>query len=372
SIIIPKRGTEGFLSVVGHVEGRLDLYNSGPHEVDPGDRFFADISVMASTLIYENELVIRKRVSENWRMHFVEYFEFWNDYLQKNSTQAFVFCDKKVDANLIVIAFRGTQIFEADDFITDLDFSLYEYPQMGKVHFGFLEALGLANRSNDKTSSYHLEKQDHDKPLAYHVLVKKLKHLVQVHKYAKLIVTGHSLGGALAVLFSAMLVVHEEEILVGRLMAIYTFGQPRVGDTAFAEFMNKKLNDPVPRYFRIVYSNDIVPRIPFDDDIFMYKHFGVCLYYNSLYFQQNLGETPNRNFSLKFFIPIRIIALWELLQSLVLHYRKGKEFKETKVSIICRIFGILVPGVLAHSPVNYINAVRLGPSRLNPTLNMGD
>ncbi|KAH9300023.1 hypothetical protein KI387_011606, partial [Taxus chinensis] len=84
----------------------------------------------------------------------------------------------------------------------------------------------------------------------------------------------------------------------------------------------------------------------------------------------NLVESPNRNFSVLYFIPTRIIAIWEVLQSLVLHYRKGKEFKETKLSIICRIFGILVPGVSAHSPVNYINAVRLGPPTLKPILRM--
>ena len=101
-------------------------------------------------------------------------------------------------------------------------------------------------------------------------------------------VTGHSLGGALAVLFQAILFMHKEETLLEKLLAVYTFGQPRVGDEVFAKFMNKNLNDPVPRYFRIVYCNDLVPRLPFDDDIFQYKHFGVCLYYNSCYHEKVL------------------------------------------------------------------------------------
>jgi hypothetical protein len=60
--------------------------------------------------------------------------------------------------------------------------------------------------------------------------------------------------------------------------------------------------------------------------------------------------------------------VWELVQNLLLHYVKGREFKATKLSIFCRILGLLVTGVSAHSPVNYINAVRLGPRMLNPTI----
>ncbi|GLJ29400.1 hypothetical protein SUGI_0579650 [Cryptomeria japonica] len=372
SMIIPKRGSEEFLSVIGHLERRRDLYKSISEDdlsvMDGGDRVFADISAMASTLAYENKLVIRKTVNQHWKMHFVEFFDFWDDHLQKKSTQAFVICDKEIDAKLIVVAFRGTQLFEADDYITDLDFSWYDFPQIGKVHLGFLEALGLANRSIDKKSSHHLETQDINKPLAYFVLCQKLKNLLQIHKNAKFIVTGHSLGGALAVLFLAMLFVNKEDKLLEKLLAIYTFGQPRVGDKEFGDFMNSKLKQSKPKYFRVVYSNDLIPRLPFDDGLFMYKHFGVCLYYNCCYCQKNLVEAPNRDLTLVYFIPIRITAIWELLQSLVLHYIKGESFKETKLSIISRIFGILVPGISAHSPVNYINAIRLGPPRLNPTL----
>lgn len=216
-----------------------------------------------------------------------------SDHLQKKSTQAFIFCDKEVDAQLIVIAFRGTEPFDADDWETDFDFSWYELSEMiGKVHLGFLEALGLANRSQnpqifDYNSSHHVP-ADHDpeKPLAYYVLRKKLKELLQVHRNAKFIVTGHSLGGALAVLFPAILFIHKEETLLEKMLSVYTFGQPRVGDEAFAKFMNKNINES--RYFRIVYCNDLVPRLPFDDQIFQYKHFGVCLYYNSCYHEKVL------------------------------------------------------------------------------------
>ena len=50
------------------------------------------------------------------------------NYLKKNSTKAFIFCDKEKDAKFIVIAFRGTWPFQSDDYITNVDFSWYESP----------------------------------------------------------------------------------------------------------------------------------------------------------------------------------------------------------------------------------------------------
>jgi len=222
-----------------------------------------------------------------------------------------------VDAQLIVIAFRGTEPFNADDWETDVDFSWYEFSQIGKVHLGFLEALGLANRSQNP-QIFDNHKEDPEKPLAYYVLRKKLKELLQVHRNAKFIVTGHSLGGALAVLFPAILFIHKEEALLEKMVGVYTFGQPRVGDEAFAKFMNKNINEAVPTYFRIVYCNDLVPRLPFDDPIFEYKHFGVCLYYNSCYKEKVLilyslqPENPV-SFLIQYFVQTHAHIKWFIL-----------------------------------------------------------
>lgn len=342
-------------------------------------------------------------------MHFVDFYNCWNDYQKERCTQAFILCDKPKDPNLILISFRGTEPFDADDWATDFDYSWYEIPELGKVHMGFLEALGLGSRTNTSTFSRHLQaknrefpwsqsfdssidpsgssdslpspanadaKQDDSKEpkkklmpemvemTAYYAVRSKLKSLLKEHKNAKFMVTGHSLGGALAILFPTVLVLHEEEEVMQRLLGVHTFGQPRVGNRQLCRYMESHLEEPVAKYFRVVYCNDLVPRLPYDDKTFLYKHFGVCLYYNSCFIEQKVVEEPNRNyFGWRFLLPEYLNAVWELVRSLTMGYIHGPEYKESWEGVLLRALGLVLPGISAHGPTNYINSIRLGRER---------
>jgi hypothetical protein len=70
-----------------------------------------------------------------------------------NNTQAFVVMDKPEDANLVVVAFRGTEAFNAYDRSTDIDFSWAKLDGLGGVHLGFLEALGVVTREDLSTAT---------------------------------------------------------------------------------------------------------------------------------------------------------------------------------------------------------------------------
>jgi len=70
---------------------------------------------------------------------------------------------------------------------------------------------------------------------------------------AQIIVTGHILGGALAVLAAA-----EIQIKFKNFQHLYRFGQPKVGNKQFAEF----INGLIPSYYRMINQDDAVPHVP--------------------------------------------------------------------------------------------------------------
>jgi len=90
--------------------------------------------------------------------------------------------------------------------------------------------------------------------------------------------TGHSFGGALAVLAGALLVDYKAENhplgygdLWDRVKGIFTFGQPMVGDQAFADSYAVPLEG---KLLRFVYAHDIVPHLPPGTNGWTPVHFG--------------------------------------------------------------------------------------------------
>ncbi|MGK7889541.1 MAG: hypothetical protein AB4042_09415 [Leptolyngbyaceae cyanobacterium] len=77
--------------------------------------------------------------------------------------------------------------------------------------------------------------------------------------------TGHSLGGAIAVLTAA--ICQQESIPVA---GVYTYGQPKVGNQNFTQSLNFDL-------FRLVNNNDIITRVP----NLGYDHGGIERYFST-------------------------------------------------------------------------------------------
>jgi hypothetical protein len=90
----------------------------------------------------------------------------------------------------------------------------------------------------------------------------------QTRRSVPLFITGHSKGAAEAILFALELDRQRFQIA-----GVYTFGQPRVGNRAFANLYNETLYEET---FRVVNQNDIVPRVP--TVLMGYKHCGQELF----------------------------------------------------------------------------------------------
>lgn len=132
----------------------------------------------------------------------------------------------------IVVAFRGTER-DYRDILTDLDFWPDPVGGMGgTVHGGFLAALNAV-------------RHDIQDSIAHESL------------YLPVYFTGHSLGGALAVLAAAASTGPFN--LMDRRFAVYTYGAPRVGDRAFIGGLRDFAHVPIYRHTN---TADIVPWVP--------------------------------------------------------------------------------------------------------------
>lgn len=180
----------------------------------------------------------------------------WSMGYEANGTQLFIAKTKpnSQDPPLIVVAFRGT---EPDD-LADLaaDANLLKTPwldvsgmTLGEVHKGFADAL-LDDPSNGN------------------ILMQLCSQLNKLEDAPRILLTGHSLGAALATLTAGYL----NQSSLAEKIHLYTFGSPLVGDSAFAKQMNEVRHD------RYVNCCDLVTRIP--PESLGYKHSGTRHYIN--------------------------------------------------------------------------------------------
>lgn len=183
--------------------------------------------------------------------------------------------------NVVVFAFRGTR--EGIDWlISNLLFLPVPMRHCDaaqgsiKVHFGFQRTLEYV----DKTT--RLKCMD---AIARHIEGHRL------FNGRKIVITGHSLGGALAILFANRLRSLYPEYVAEHLDEIVVFGAPAVGLRNFSSWYGE-LGDKTTR---IVNGADVVPFTP----PLSYCHVGTEIWLNKHTFRQNLGWMKRLLYSIR-------------------------------------------------------------------------
>jgi len=174
-------------------------------------------------------------------------------YLEAPDTNTECYVWRLMTHRRLVVNFRGTSDF--GDVLTDLAVQTQDLGDLGCVHGGFWKAhesiraavkVALAIGCNSDAKGWEV------------------------------LFTGHSLGGALAVLASldiARVIAEDAESpLQGLRIRTCTFGSPRVGDARFCTLYDEY----VPKCWRIYSRFDVVPRTP-PISLFNFDHVGVAV-----------------------------------------------------------------------------------------------
>ena len=142
--------------------------------------------------------------------------------------------------NEIIVAFKGTRWTDFQNWITNLDYfqAPYEYAEEAQVHLGFKIAFeSVAD-----------------------LMVRAVHPFIDEHPTARVLITGHSLGAALATLGALELKRQFGISHPDNHMHLYTFGSPRMGNQAFADYLNTLYGEGT--YQRVTHYNDLVPHLP--------------------------------------------------------------------------------------------------------------
>ena len=161
---------------------------------------------------------------------------------------------------------------------------------------------------------------------AFRKIEAKLREVLTAQDEAKAVyLTGHSLGGALALVAAAAFGGNDK--LGDRIAAVYTFGAPRVGGADFPNLVK------APHY-RVVNSGDVVPLVP-PNWLTGYVHTGM-----PILLKPNSDHPIKRNpWSSAFLLVLQSLVLWPFARRLRLLKAHDSYLYITRLDRISRFRG---------------------------------
>lgn len=216
-----------------------------------------------------------------------------------------------------IVSFAGTDPLKINDWITDFN----ALPSADGAHTGFMAAV------------------DEIWPRIASAIAKGLQ------TDGALFFTGHSLGGALAIIAAEKA---PPELQV-RVSAIYTFGSPRPGDFQFATSYNPGLRDKI---YRLVHGTDIVATVG-PSEVVGFYHVGqmlACASGGRFDGAASLLASTNNE-------PDFVKSFFESALNTFRMSMAGQLPAPIGHGLLGRFFGILPQQIRDHVPPNYFRAL---------------
>jgi Lipase (class 3) len=243
--------------------------------------------------------------------------------------------------NATIIAFAGTDPFVGKDWLTDLN----TRPSDDHIHSGFQNGV----------QSVWSQIQTAVKELAPPQL--------------PVFVTGHSLGGALAVVAAKFLL----KCIGVQAAGVYTFGMPRcLGSQIVGDYENAL----GARTYRLVHGHDVVPMLPPSE--LNFHHVGCLLQckQEGKFDASHLSAAPSDQPSLVDFLnsftsiaiseletifghltALQVLALPGKITELIALMTSGLASPPTQPGLLGEIIALLPPPIRDHVPAQYLHAL---------------
>ena len=150
----------------------------------------------------------------------------------------------------VFFVFRGTSGFK--DISVDLNADVVSDPlgSGGQIHKGFYDA--FQELALPKASAFRQQNQSF-RPFLSEVLMRAEKSKKRIW------IVGHSLGGALAILFADQLL--SSKVSAPLVAGVITAGAPMVGDKTFAAALDSKMSSDLGKVLRFRYEHDLISTI---------------------------------------------------------------------------------------------------------------
>lgn len=232
-------------------------------------------------LVYESDLKVNhKKVSDViGTIELAKIFKYFDNV--GFDTQAFIL----ERGDVVYVVFQGTQ--SKWDWLMNLILRFKKSEVFGSYHTGFISV----------------------SELSFPMIGNHLLSIVKNNPNKKVVLTGHSLGGAMATMYAHILKQKHQEVAIESLV---TFGQPRCGNYKFTEYLNSLNLD----YKRFVNTGDYIADVPFPFFRGLWSHAGMGYVLSD---SNMLLESANYEANLPF-------RLWTPL-SAAFHILKLKKFK---------------------------------------------